>query len=373
MASPLNIEVKGINFSNQGAGLMLLAIRDWAAAQTLPITLSVEAMNDYDRRAAYGTRQILRRAAGVNIGGAVRMMPARLRRRIGLVTDADIDAVLDASGFAYGDYWGAAKIRTRLHPVLRHEWRPLVLLPQALGPFENGDTRATFAPIVEKADLIFVRDRISLQHLESAFGRRDNVHLCPDFTIALAALHDERHAALAGRPAIVPNRMMLQGRSSAFRTLYLDLLAEAAIRADHRWGEPFILLHDVEQDRELAQSLLQRLGRTQVVADPRPQVVKGILAQAGIVIGSRFHALVGALSHGTPVIAFGWSHKYRELLNDFGCADHLVAVDDWAFATVADLIDRLATSERDMTRADQYRSHIAAMWTKVGEVLKCSP
>jgi polysaccharide pyruvyl transferase WcaK-like protein len=52
-------------------------------------------------------------------------------------------------------------------------------------------------------------------------------------------------------------------------------------------------------------------------------------ADVGLIVGacdalvtSRFHAMVAGLSAGVPSLVIGWSHKYREVLADFGL-DHL--------------------------------------------------
>jgi colanic acid/amylovoran biosynthesis protein len=65
-------------------------------------------------------------------------------------------------------------------------------------------------------------------------------------------------------------------------------------------------------------------------ADPRvvamgdPLALKGVLGAATIVVSSRYHALVSAMSQAVPVVATGWSHKYATLLDSFGCGEQLV-------------------------------------------------
>jgi len=44
-----------------------------------------------------------------------------------------------------------------------------------------------------------------------------------------------------------------------------------------------------------------------------------------LLIGSRFHSLVGALSQSTPSIAVGWRHTNDMLMSDFGCPDMILS------------------------------------------------
>jgi hypothetical protein len=369
------IEIKGINFDNHGAAMMLLAARERVGDVN---RLAAVAASDYDVRASYGLYQIIRRAGPVNLNPLIERVPARLRRRIGLVTDGEIDAVLDASGFAYGDDWGAAKIRDRLYPALDRRKRtgmPVILLPQAMGPFEKEDVRKAFARVIDEASLVFVRDASTQAYVEGTFGARANVRRCPDFTIGLQGLRDPRHAKFVGRPAIVPNHMMVRNADATTRTLYVDLLAASAAAARKAFGEPFVALHDARQDSALAAELSERLGKLDQLTEHRPQVMKGVLADSAVVIGSRFHALVGALSHGTPVVAFGWSHKYAELLTDFGCPEALVAVETGAEEKVHDLFKALITnrpkySARLQDRAAGLKAQVATMWDHVAETLR---
>ncbi|MBB4860835.1 colanic acid/amylovoran biosynthesis protein [Novosphingobium chloroacetimidivorans] len=368
-------EIKGINFDNHGAAMMLLSVRERLGGEH---RIAVEAAGDYDVRAPYGLHQILRHAGRIPLNPLVSSAPRRLRSRVGLIIDSEIDAVLDASGFAYGDDWGAAKIHKRLDAALVRRARtgmPVILLPQAMGPFNKAEVRNAFARVIDQASLIYVRDASTQTYVEEAFGMRDNVRRCPDFTIGLQGLRDPRHARLAGRPAIVPNHMVVRNSDAATRRIYVDLLASSAAAAKAAFGEPFVALHDARQDAALAVELSERLGTVEKVTEHRPQVMKGILADSAVVVGSRFHALVAALSHGTPVIAFGWSHKYAELLTDFGCSEALVKVEPSAEAEVLTLMERIvadreAISARLQSRAAELKAQVVDMWDEVALVLQ---
>ena len=54
--------------------------------------------------------------------------------------------------------------------------------------------------------------------------------------------------------------------------------------------------------------------------------VKKIIAGCEVLVASRYHSCVAALSSGVPVLVVGWHHKYDELLSLYG-------QDKWALST----------------------------------------
>jgi colanic acid/amylovoran biosynthesis protein len=71
-----------------------------------------------------------------------------------------------------------------------------------------------------------------------------------------------------------------------------------------------------------------------------------------MLITSRFHAMISALSTGTPVLVVGWSHKYDEVLAEMkleGCAV------DWRSTTAERLLDRAVDL---LGRGDEVRAAI---------------
>ncbi|MEW8206378.1 MAG: polysaccharide pyruvyl transferase family protein, partial [Candidatus Thiodiazotropha taylori] len=49
--------------------------------------------------------------------------------------------------------------------------------------------------------------------------------------------------------------------------------------------------------------------------------IKRLMSACRIVLVSRFHAMIAALSAKQPVIVIGWSHKYKEVMDSFGLGE----------------------------------------------------
>lgn len=372
-------EVTGVSTRNKGAELMLLAIQQHYRHAHRDVALAVDPwFGTWDDRIRYGLRSKLVAHRFGRASLAAMLMTPSFRNAYGLVTEEDIDAVIDASGFAFGDQLGAKRSEDFARDVERwkRQGKKVVLLPQALGPFQNPQIRQSVASVLAQADLVYARDRESLAHCEALGAARGNLRLAPDFT-SLVEVADVADLQLPQQLAcIVPNDRILEKLTAEESARYLPALATcvAALRA--RGFEPCILLHDVGVDEGLVEPLQRSVPQPLPVlraADPRR--LKGILGQAKVVIGSRFHALIGALAQAVPCLGIGWSHKYQMLFEDYDCPDCLipVAADDarlqQAVRTVADEPDRGALVARLQLASAGHQARTRQMWLEVDRVL----
>jgi colanic acid/amylovoran biosynthesis protein len=336
----------------------------------------------YSERARYGLRTKLDSLRFGRSRIAAALMPASFRQSFGLASEADIAAVLDASGFAFGDQLGPERTEQFAGDVIRwkQQGKPVVLLPQACGPFESPRLQRAMRDVVRHADRVYARDVTSLAHLRALSGENERVRLAPDFTCLVRAALPDGFEPQARQACIVPNHRMIEKTSAADRDRYVPFLVSCLRELERRDLQPYVLLHDSRVDESLVLPLERAWGLPlRVVRESDPSMLKGILGTAHVVIGSRFHALVSALSQAVPSIAVGWSHKYERLLADYGCPDCLLspgATDD----QVRDLIGRVVGSDgrnrliaQLKTAAAVVESQTRAMWVDVDAVLGISP
>ncbi len=97
------------------------------------------------------------------------LMSRSMLRSRNLIKGPDLVALLDCSGFAYGDQWTLRrpKMRADYYTKLRQRGVKLIMLPQALGPFTSSESRAVIRRMLDQFDLIFPREPVSQQHVES--------------------------------------------------------------------------------------------------------------------------------------------------------------------------------------------------------------
>src|SRR5690606_24931554 len=89
----------------------------------------------------------------------------------------------------------------------------------------------------------------------------------------------------------------------------------------------FVQVHEGRDDAKLAEAIIAGYEDIPVIQENDPLYIKGILGACKGTIGSRFHGLVSSLSQGVPSLATGWSHKYLELFEDYGCGDCVLSFD----------------------------------------------
>ena len=371
----MNFEIVGVFSANKGAVLMLEAIRDRLgqafpdARFAVPMSWATEPRLSYGLWATPGGK-----ARRLSYTGLLERCPANFHKTLGFIPSDQIDVILDASGFGYGDFWGLPKLRDRLSHRLAH-WktngRKAVLLPQALGPFEQPGMAEQFRKALDHLDLAFVRDDASQAYVEAVAPGRPHVHRAPDFTNLLHPELPHRLEGLRGLSVVIPNEKMVAGKGDAARARYLGFL-KAAVEAIRRSGrEATILLHEGQQDRAIAAALNESLERpAPIVDEPSALVTKALISTAELAVSSRFHGLVSSLSSAVPSLACGWSHKYLELMADYGCADLIVEIDkpeSWdsqlekLLARTSDRAFRSALADR----AAEERTKSEMMWSTV--------
>lgn len=311
--------------------MMLIAATDElrrAFPQSM-IAVAPDATHPFQQRAKLGLwhRAELKRM-GLDLGKIISVAPQKLRRRYGFITEREVDAVIDASGLAYSDQWGATHTQDLARRARRwaRQGKMLILLPQALGPFTSPQIRDAIGEVADLASLIYARDSVSYRQIAGVVGERDNIRIAPDFTTLLEG-YIPPDFKLSGRlVALVPNCRMLDKTRADEKQGYVPLMRNCAEKLIRAGMKPFFLIHDGPADFRLAETINAELGEVlPVVAYDDPLATKGVLGTCHGVIASRFHALISAFSQGVPSLGTAWSHKYQALFEDYGCPQALLA------------------------------------------------
>jgi polysaccharide pyruvyl transferase WcaK-like protein len=383
MSKPFFVEIKGVQFRNKGAYLMLLACLEGLKAEpNVQLVLSPGPNLPYPERARLGAWQKLSfRRAGLDLTPWIGKLPMQsLFQRYGMLSEQQIDLVLEASGFAYGDQWPLRFLQNTAKEVVRYAKadKPFVFMPQAFGPFKSDESKAAMRDIIQHATLIFVRDPVSLEHLQSCVANLpDTVVLTPDFTIGLTAKPNHEIPVIDGPyAALIPNNKVVSKFNHADaeqqRAEYINAFAAAANKLTAKGMQVMLVNHEGKEDAELCNEIAAK-SPCQIVQIEDPLAVKAFIGKAELAISSRFHGAVNALSQGVPCIATSWSHKYHAMMSDFGMADYCVEQlsEQSLLARLQQLLDnKTALSQALKQSAIALKQKNAAMWQRLYQAIK---
>ena len=375
------IEIRKTGFVNKGAELMLYAVlqKIQKASPDCEFAMAPFIAAPYIKRAQLG---LLQKAwlwrYRLQWGDLFALVPQKIRQMYGIVLDTEIDIVLDAAGFAYGDQWGSRSCDELARACKR--WRKqgtkVILLPQALGPFTSPRIKDRIMSVVDNVDLIFPRDTISFQHLRDVVGVRSNIIIAPDFTNLLEGILPSDFDVDKNKFCIIPNHHMIDRTSPEQSEAYIPFIVKCVQYLMAKKLKPFLLVHEGEKDLKLARQINESMhGSIPIVQESHPLKIKGILGACEGTIGSRFHGLVSALSQGVPSLSTGWSHKYKTLLNQYGFDDGFTDVmekDENIFRKI-DLITEPSSRKkiqfRIIDKSNELKGQTEMMWKKVFKII----
>ncbi|MDG1853384.1 MAG: polysaccharide pyruvyl transferase family protein [Verrucomicrobiales bacterium] len=343
------IELLGVWLPNKGAELMLHTVRQELDKRLQDASFAIQSNEPFQSESRFKKLQKCVPSSNSLLDKIFRTTS----QDQGMVTDSQITHYIDISGFAYGDPWGVKKARKRLGKKvkkLNREGKPYYLLPQAFGPFTDPKLQREMQLIGSNASLLCARDSVSLAHLKGL--GLESAEQYPDITFALDAKNrtvpDIKHSPYGC--LIVNNKLV--SSSTMQKNDLLDLFTASGKHMQRHGISPQVLLHEPKEDKDLADELAQALD-CPIIELEDARDIKNCIKHSYVTVTARFHGLVSALSTGTPAMAVGWSHKYKELLTDFD-ARHFV-FNDSPKEFLGHLEDLLSSAENHQKISDQFQ------------------
>jgi len=381
------LEVRGARFTNKGADLMIRAVVQHFAESHKGISLASRSRDNYTDRSSQGLYFVVERPAGIWIGKerrnntfnwiATRMLGRRLRPVFGVVDANDISGILDISGYIYGDIWGEARCH-RLHQTLRGRRKgfPVVLMPQAFGPFNKRTVRDAFLKALERVSLVFARDSVSYGFICEILPGDERISLSPDFTTLVKPIPVAGITTPPNCVCIVPNSKMISATPKHIGSQYIQFLSKVISILRSMDIEPIALNHEGPMDDYCIQIAGEQAGKSvRSFTGLNGAEAKWLIGKCNVVISSRYHSIISALSQSIPTIGLGWSHKYNELFKSYDCIDNLIGIDIDEEILKSKLENLIRSAERDslITRLNnaskQSLNETILMWQKIDRLL----
>jgi polysaccharide pyruvyl transferase WcaK-like protein len=98
-------------------------------------------------------------------------------------------------------------------------------------------------------------------------------------------------------------------------------LSVVIVPHSYRVGHGEGRMNDGPVCRAVAERFIDEPGVVAIDADLTAGELRHIVSRGAVLVTSRFHAMISGLATATPTVVVGWSHKYKEVLSDFGLED----------------------------------------------------
>jgi polysaccharide pyruvyl transferase WcaK-like protein len=233
---------------------------------------------------------------------------------------------------------------------------PTVKAAQALGPFKTQPNRLLAKLVLPRIAAVCARGARTREHLDTL--GLSNVTNVADLAFSL----DESGALPTDVAEMVKSageKFVVVMPSSVVRGLYestgADYVAavESLIRGlreatglgvviaphSYRVGHPEGRMNDGPVCQQVAARCSDDVKVVGVDADLSAGELRHLIGLSEVLVTSRFHAMISGLSTCTPTVVVGWSHKYREVLDDFGLVEF--GMDSATLSTPSEIVDKV--------------------------------
>ncbi len=302
---------------------------------------------------------------------------------------AGTDLVLDEAGIAFADSRGFVMntyaFVCMAVPLLMGV--RVIKYAQALGPFENAYNRILAKWILPKAEIVIARGSSSYDYL-CAIGLK-NIRLYADGAFTMQDRPDVEEAVKKACEKTgnsdKSNRIglsissVVERRCKRAGIAYCDIMAEFISYLNKKGYQVFMFANAARMhskkprnnDLMTGDAVYQSYQRLAEVKDSEALIwerremdaeeIRAYIGRCRMLVSSRFHAMVFALSKQVPVMLVGWSHKYEEIMRQFGLGSYAV---DYSVLHISILREKFEELEQNQ---QAIREQIAAHLPDVQE------
>lgn len=348
----------------------LLTTYPEADAPKVPVSSPVEVVGLQPLRLALVEFPVALLAACARV---VRLPLGWVRAR-GCRAMLDSDVVVDVAGISFADGRGVPIVmyNSLMTGVPLLLGVPTVKAAQALGPFASPVNKFLARLVLPRVTAICARGARTREHLNSL--GLTNVTDVADLAFSLdeaamlsSSVSHELARAGEGFIVVMPSAVV-RGIYEAQGGSYVDAVA-ALIRSlrsvtgrgvviaphSYRVGHGEGRMNDGPVCREVGAAVVDDAQVVVIDEDLSAGELRKLIGMGSVLVTSRFHAMISGLCTETPTVVVGWSHKYREVLDDFGLVDF--GMDSQVLSTpevvVNTVVDALANEQK---YAEQIRS-----------------
>lgn len=263
---------------------------------------------------------------------------ATVRKHRSVIRELDL-LIIGGGGILMDLYTHSLVLFGMYGKIARYTKTPYVIFSAGAGPIETVKGKVILRSLVNQAELVTVRDKASVDVLKSIGVNRDiSVIADPAFYVqppeSKKTVEEEKtiQVGVTAVPYFHADYWPTEDKekyenyvTGMVKNLESLLQASPKIRINF-----FATKHP--QDTAVSKDIKNRIpsnNRCKVydVRLDQSEILKKLKEQ-DIVIGTRLHSLILALVVQKPIIGVAYHHKVKDFMNDIGCQDYLISMDD---------------------------------------------
>jgi len=282
----------------------------------------------------------------------------------------DSSVVVDVAGISFADGRGFAIVvyNALMTGVPLLLGVPTVKAAQALGPFQSIPNKWLAPLVLRRVKTVCARGSRTREHLDSlggvnavdvadlAFSLDEAAGLPSAVSTALGSIDSNFIVVMPS--AVVKGIFESTGGNyvSAMASLVTEIRSKtgrSVVIAPHsyRAGLPEGRMNDGPVCREVAEACVTDSQVLGLDSDLTAGELRHLVALGSVLVTSRFHAMISGLATSTPTVVVGWSHKYKEVLDDFGLSS--LGLDSSALnnpSEIADVVARVLSTRDELSQ-----------------------
>ncbi len=293
----------------------------------------------------------------------------------GLERLAEADIVISCPGGPYfGDIYRSHEIGEHLlHILIAKMFRkPVMIYGMSIGPFRIRWRNIIRRYLLNKVEVITLRDPISRDYLEdlkltgpviritadSAFQSEVNLSGSRLSEVMAAEIGSHEDRPLVG---ITPTgaRWNFPGLGNAGKLMadYTRTIASAVDHVVEKYNAIVVFfpqLYGISTDMPLIEKIIDQTNSSdsiRVLSNKlNSQIQQAVISQMDLMIGNRYHSVIFALKSCVPTVCIAYEHKSAGVMQEVGMAEFLIGIKDLSCDRLMQITDD-AWSHREEIRA----------------------
>lgn len=202
--------------------------------------------------------------------------------------------------------------------------KPFMIYANGIGPIDGKLNRTLTKRILNKAELITLRDEESKEYVLNMGVKNENIHVTADPVFTLEAVSKEEVSEIFEREGIEKDKKMIGISVRLWKNSeeLIDVLAKSIdVMAEKYDADVLLVPMHYPVDLDISNKILDRVKcKNCYVLEEKYNVeeIMGIIRELEIILAMRLHALIYAATQYVPIVGLVYDPKVRGILLSLG-------------------------------------------------------